>query len=934
MIKLFYEFNVDDAFRFASTQGIKAKEKGNEIMFDLCPYCKGGSSARKDKGTFSINKNSGAFNCLRASCGVTGNMVTLSKDFDFSLGNQVDEYYKPKKQYRKLKQFKEPIKPKEPAIAYLESRGISEEVANKYEITTQSNNDNILVFPFFDEKGILQFIKYRKTDFDKAKDKNKEWCESNCKPILFGMKQCVDFTRLVITEGQCFNGDAEIMTPNGWVRLENYAGQQVLQVNEDMSANFVNPKAYIVKRHTGKMVDVEIGGNYFTSTTDDHNLVLINNKGKVVKKMAGEKISSVYHIPTAVEFDSVGLEWSNDEIALFLAISADGTLDFRKNTGYKKSQHDVYARFGLTKERKVDRLIGILKRLGYKFSDSVLLNERGKKYHSICFGVPDKFNTKYLPWEFVTKTTVKQKKFIIEEMVWWDGNHVNNRNQYEYMSIYKHNIDVMQAIASTCGYMSTIMRKSNGGNGKFKKSFIFKLSILLSKKNVSTQQFENHKKVYEVDKTVYCVTVDSGMILVRQNNKISVSGNCDSLSVSTAGIENCVSVPTGAKGFTWLPYCWDWINQFEEVVVFGDYENGTITLLDELSKRLKCVVKHVREDDYKDCKDANELLLKYGTDHVRSCVENAISIPVNHVIELADVEDINIYDIEKLPTGIHELDRLLYGGLPFGGVCLLSGKRGEGKSTLGSQILLSALDNGYCGMAYSGELPNSMFKSWFNLQAAGPRHLFEYQDRYGDTGYAVSKTNKQLIDNWHRGRMFMYDNKVINGDERESLLDIIEGVIMRNGVRVVLLDNLMTGIDLEVAYGSDKYERQSQFVKKLTRLALTHNVLIILIAHKRKNSFSQDENDEVSGSGDISNLATVVISYGKDKEIGEVERMLTCSKNRLFGKTNTKGWVTKFDEKSKRIYGNGDNVNREYGWNTTDDGFMQLSDEEFEQMQI
>lgn len=611
MIKLFYEFNVDDAFRFASTQGIKAKEKGNEIMFDLCPYCKGGSSAKKDKGTFSINKNSGAFNCLRASCGVAGNMVTLSKDFDFSLGNQVDEYYKPKKQYRKLKQFKEPIKPKEPAIAYLESRGISEEVANKYEITTQSNDDNILVFPFFDEKGILQFIKYRKTDFDKAKDKNKEWCEANCKPILFGMKQCVDFTRLVICEGQV-----------------------------------------------------------------------------------------------------------------------------------------------------------------------------------------------------------------------------------------------------------------------------------------------------------------------------------DSLSVSTAGIENCVSVPTGAKGFTWLPYCWDWINQFEEVVVFGDFENGTITLLDELSKRLKCVVKHVREEDYKDCKDANELLLKYGTDHVRSCVENAISIPVNHVIELADVEDINIYDIEKLPTGISELDRLLYGGLPFGGICLLSGKRGEGKSTLGSQILLSALDNGYCGMAYSGELPNSMFKSWFNLQAAGPRHLFEYQDRYGDTGYAVSKTNKQLIDNWHRGRMFMYDNKVINGDEREGLLDIIEGVIMRNGVRVVLLDNLMTGIDLEVAYGSDKYERQSQFVKKLTRLALTHNVLIILIAHKRKNSFSQDENDEVSGSGDISNLATVVISYGKDKEIAETERMLTCSKNRLFGKTNTKGWVTKFDEKSKRIYGNGDNVNREYGWNTTDDGFMQLSDEEFEQMQI
>ena len=49
----------------------------------------------------------------------------------------------------------------------------------------------------------MQFVKYRKTDFDREKDKNKEWCEANCKPILFGMAQCNDkFDRLIITEGQ------------------------------------------------------------------------------------------------------------------------------------------------------------------------------------------------------------------------------------------------------------------------------------------------------------------------------------------------------------------------------------------------------------------------------------------------------------------------------------------------------------------------------------------------------------------------------------------------------------------------------------------------------------------------------------------------------------------------------------------------------------
>ena len=195
-----YEFKTDDAFDFARWHGDKIKVKGDEMHLYKCPYCHGG---HKDVYTFSINLKTGQFKCLRASCGMTGNMITLSRDFDFSLGNEVDEYYRPKKQYRSFKTPAEPIKPKMPAVAYLESRGISEEVAEKYEITTLKQQENILVFPFYDEKGKLRFIKYRKTNFDKTKDRNKEWCEKGCRPILFGMKQCNDkFDRLVITEGQ------------------------------------------------------------------------------------------------------------------------------------------------------------------------------------------------------------------------------------------------------------------------------------------------------------------------------------------------------------------------------------------------------------------------------------------------------------------------------------------------------------------------------------------------------------------------------------------------------------------------------------------------------------------------------------------------------------------------------------------------------------
>ena len=600
-----YEFSQEDAYRFAREQFVETKTKGNELQFKYCPYCHGGQGG-KDKGTFSIDLTTGKFKCLRASCNAHGNMITLSRDFNFSLGNQVDEYYKSQKRYRRFKRPEKPIEPLEPAVDYLKKRGISSETAKKYEITIKQETNNILVFPFYDEKGELQFIKYRKTDFDKEKDKNKEWCEKDCKPILFGMKQCNEkFGRLVLTEGQL-----------------------------------------------------------------------------------------------------------------------------------------------------------------------------------------------------------------------------------------------------------------------------------------------------------------------------------DSLSVAEAGIENAVSVPTGANGFTWIPYCWDWLTKFEEIVVFGDCEKGKITLLDDISKRFPNKVKHVREADYLECKDANEILLKHGPDAVKKAVENAIALPVNKVLSLADVENVNIFELQKLKTGLKELDDTLYGGIPFGIVCLVAGKRGDGKSTLTSQIMGQAVEQGYNTFAYSGELPNYLYKSWFDFQIAGRNHITE-NNKDGRINRFITNPNQKLINDWYREKAFIYDNRIVEDDEQEDLLKTITQAIMQYGIKVILIDNLMTAMYIDEKQGSDKYDQQGRFVRALTKIALQYDCLILLVAHRRKNSFTTDANDEVSGSGDITNLAGMVLSYdrGTDKEgLRPDQRKLIIAKNRLFGKINLNGIVLDYDEKSKRIYSNDDELIREYGWNVDSDGFQKVDE--------
>ncbi len=606
-----YEFKERDAYRFSQHVGITAQTRNGQLHFYKCPYCNG-SKNNGNPDCFAIDLKTGVFKCFRASCGVTGNMITLSRDFDFSLGTETDEYYRPRKKYRKLPTPKEPYVPKDPAIRYLESRGVSGETAHKYEITVQNKNENILVFPFYDDRGVLQFVKYRKTDFVKDRDKNKEWCEKGCKPILFGMKQCNEkFDRLIVTEGQL-----------------------------------------------------------------------------------------------------------------------------------------------------------------------------------------------------------------------------------------------------------------------------------------------------------------------------------DSLSVASAGLENAVSVPNGAQGFTWIPYCFNWVAKFQEIVVFGDFEKGHMTLLEDFQRRFPNKIRHVREQDYQGCKDANELLQKHGSTAVRQAVEKAVMVPVQRVLPLADVENVNIYELPKLKTGIRELDRTLYGGLPFGMVCVIAGKRGDGKSTVASWIMANATEQGYPTFAYSGELPNYLYKSWFDFQIAGRNHITENRTDFGTVNRFIAKRNQELINAWYRERAYIYDSRIIDTDEQEDLLKSVTRAIMQYGIRVVLIDNLMTAMYIDEKQGTDKYDQQGRFVRELTKIAIRYDVLILLVAHRRKNVSSPDANDEVSGSGDITNLAGITLSYDrgdkddiKNDRMTEEQRKLIIAKNRLFGKINLNGIILSYDEKSKRVYGPRDDVNVQFGWDRSD-GFEQAGDME------
>lgn len=404
---------------------------------------------------------------------------------------------------------------------------------------------------------------------------------------------------------------------------------------------------------------------------------------------------------------------------------------------------------------------------------------------------------------------------------------------------------------------------------------------------------------------------------------IITEGQIDTLSVAEAGIENVVSVPTGATGFTWLTHCWKWITQFREIIVFGDCEHGKITLLDTLKARLpkEIVIKAVRVQDYLGEKDANDILRSFGVRAVRECIEYAEIPSLSNVKQLADVKSVDINKLDKITTGITELDRTIR-GMAMGQLIILTGKRGEGKSTLMSQIICDALDQNRTVFAYSGELADFHFKRWIDFQLAGSKNIGEQLNKFGDVDYTLDSTTVEQISEWYRNRAYIYDNSFSDSSdakaEMETLPDTIEKVILQYNAQLICIDNLMTAME-RVTEQNNLYLAQSNFVGRLKAIAQKYSVVIILVAHPRKSiGGEQDANELVAGSADITNKADIVIKYQRNRDDSvDADGVIEVTKNRLMGtlRTGRDGAIlTRFSPKTKRVFDVDQRYEKVYGW--------------------
>ncbi len=367
-------------------------------------------------------------------------------------------------------------------------------------------------------------------------------------------------------------------------------------------------------------------------------------------------------------------------------------------------------------------------------------------------------------------------------------------------------------------------------------------------------------------------------LCVHSKPLVITEGQIDAMALHEVGIVNAVSVPSGAENLEWIEQCWDWLERFPSIILFGDCDEPGIRMVQSVVRRLgeaRCMVidDYPARPDGKQCKDANEILYFGGAEAILQTLAGAQAVPIKGLIDLGDVIPIDFTAIPRISTMIPTLDAAI-GGLIEGGMTVFTGQAGYGKSTLAGQIMLSAMEQGHNVCVYSGELNKERFQHWIHYQIAGSDYISLKYDPVGrkEVPFVPFSVQERLI-KWYKGRIFLFDNKeLFDVDECDAILHVFAAAARRYGCNLFLVDNLMTAL----SDAEDEHKGQGRFANMLRRFANQYNVHVLLVAHPRKtHPGAPVKQEDIAGNSATGRLADTTICVEKPN--------LRILKNREYG---------------------------------------------------
>jgi twinkle protein len=344
---------------------------------------------------------------------------------------------------------------------------------------------------------------------------------------------------------------------------------------------------------------------------------------------------------------------------------------------------------------------------------------------------------------------------------------------------------------------------------------------------------------------------------------IIVEGEIDALTLIQAGFENTISVPNGANMN--LEYLDSYIEMFErikKIYIATDQDTKGIELKTELIRRLgaeRCYIV-----SFKECKDANEYLQKYG-DEIMDVVSKATSVPIKGIVEVQ-----NIYaDIRDLYEKGVQRGKLIdqpviddYISWETGRLAIVTGIPASGKSEFVDYIV-AKLNVKHKWKAAFFTPENYPLKFHYSK-------LFE---KLIGKKFSIDTTNEL---EWNMAYDYIQNNffYILNEEDFtvKSILDSAKVLVKTRGIKVVIIDPYNK---LEHKYSDSETQYISRFLDQLIQFAKMNDVLLFLVAHPRKMSKTDGKTDvpslyDISGSANFYNKTDYGITIHRETDDNNV----------------------------------------------------------------
>lgn len=301
----------------------------------------------------------------------------------------------------------------------------------------------------------------------------------------------------------CLTGDHEVLTSEGWMRLDEWKGGNIACWSPDTEFISFQKSRTLEFDYEGEMYLLE-SQRCSQLSTPDHKMPYWNKNGfwsiDTVLNLSKKRFSIPY---TGRRITNCSLE--HIELRILIMTQADG---------YYTKDGDL--RFHFSKVRKIERCKRLLR------GAAIVFTIHEKKNSSVI-----SIKSRMLP---LWLRTFRNKTFqmwlldesadvIFDELEYWDAYRCGP-NSIQYSTTNKQNADIIQALANLSGRSATIVKKVRA-NKNWNDAYI--VNIWLNPGGKNEIKNKPAKKFYRGK--VYCAETNTGFFVVRRNGKVWITGN-------------------------------------------------------------------------------------------------------------------------------------------------------------------------------------------------------------------------------------------------------------------------------------------------------------------------------------------------------------------------------------------------------------------------